>query len=52
MHQTILDAANNKIIGLDKNSQKGLLSILTRLLDQFRSRADDVANWPNVRSHS
>ena len=51
-HQQIVDFINNTIQGLDNNSAKAILSMVRRLLDAFRTRADDVANWPNVRSFS
>ncbi|KAF8499635.1 phospholipase B [Russula emetica] len=40
-------SAVNKIKGIDKTSTTGILYTLTRLLDQFRSRAVDLAIWPN-----
>ena len=51
MHQ-VLDVVHQKIKGFDKNSTKGILYLLLRLLDQFPSSAVDVAIWPNVRSLS
>ncbi|KAI0092923.1 phospholipase B [Irpex rosettiformis] len=42
----ILDFANNKISSFGKDGQ-GLLYSLQRLLRSTRTRADDVANWPN-----
>jgi hypothetical protein len=52
MYQTILDVANHKIKGLDKQSTKAISYLLTRLLDRFPSPAADAAIWPNVRSLS
>lgn len=49
-HQEILDVAHNTIDGLDASSAKSLLLLLSRQLAELRTRADDVANWPNVRS--
>ncbi|KAH9985800.1 phospholipase B [Russula compacta] len=43
----ILDFAHNTIQGFDSSSSKGLLQLLSRQLAEFRTRADDVANWPN-----
>jgi hypothetical protein len=51
MHQTF-NIVNKKIKGLDKYSTKGILYMLTRLLDRFPSRVVDAAIWPNVRSLS
>jgi hypothetical protein len=51
-HQQLLDDIHNTIQGMDKNSAKAILSMVDRMLETFRSRADDVANWPNVRSFS
>jgi hypothetical protein len=51
-HQQIFDFINNTIQGMDKSSAKAILLMLDRLLEAFRSRSDDVANWPNVRSFS
>jgi hypothetical protein len=48
MHQEFLDNFHNTLQGFDGNSSKGLLFMLSQLLDQFHSRAEDVANWPNV----
>ncbi|KAI0271146.1 phospholipase B [Russula aff. rugulosa BPL654] len=44
---TILDVANHKIKGLDKQSTKAISYLLTRLLDRFPSPAADAAIWPN-----
>ncbi len=49
-HQSILDSAHDKIEGLDDTSSKSILLLLSRQLAALRTRADDVANWPNVRS--
>ncbi|KAA1473978.1 phospholipase B [Dentipellis sp. KUC8613] len=43
----ILDFADNKIQGMDDNSAHALLQMLQRQLQDVRSRADDVANWPS-----
>ncbi|KAF8894137.1 phospholipase B [Infundibulicybe gibba] len=43
----ILDFAHNKISQLSKSDSDGLLYVLSRELSAVRSRADDVANWPN-----
>ncbi|KAH9963851.1 phospholipase B [Russula dissimulans] len=43
----ILDFAHNKIDGFDDSSSKSILLILSRQLAELRTRADDVANWPN-----
>ncbi|KAN0111415.1 phospholipase B [Russula decolorans] len=43
----IFDFINNTIQGMDKSSAKAILLMLDRLLEAFRSRSDDVANWPN-----
>ena len=49
-HQKIIDVARNRIEGLDDSSSKSILLLLSRQLAELRTRADDVANWPNVRS--
>ena len=49
-HQQIFDRIHNTIQGMDKNSAKAIFLMVDRLLQAFRSRSDDVANWPNVRS--
>jgi hypothetical protein len=51
-HQQIFDRVHNTIQGMDKNSAKGILLMVNRMLDAFRSLSDDVANWPNVRPFS
>ena len=51
-NQQILDIARDRIDGFDDSSSKGLLLVLSRQLGELRTRADDVANWPNVRSFS
>jgi len=51
-HQQIFDFVHNTIEGLDKSSAKAILQMVRRMLDSFRTRADDVANWPNVRLFS
>jgi len=51
-NQQILDIALDKIDGFDDTSAKGLTLVLSRQLGELRTRADDVANWPNVRSFS
>jgi hypothetical protein len=51
-NQQILDIALQKINGFDDTSAKGLMLVLSRQLGELRTRADDVANWPNVRSFS
>ena len=52
IHQQVFDRIHNTIEGFDQNSAKGILLILSRQLAEFRTRADDVAVWPNVRSFS
>jgi len=49
-HQQIFDVVHNTIQGMDNNSAKAILLMVSRMLDAFRTRADDVANWPNVCS--
>jgi hypothetical protein len=51
-HQEIFDGIHNTIQGMDKSSAKAILLMIDRLLVAFRSRSDDVANWPNVRLFS
>jgi lysophospholipase len=51
-NQQILDVARSKIEGFDDSSSKGLMLVLGRQLGELRTRADDVANWPNVRPFS
>ena len=48
----IVDFIHNTIQGMDNNDAKAILQMVNRMLEAFRSRADDVANWPNVRSFS
>ena len=45
--QQILDFAHNTIYQMQPNDAAGLLFVLKRQLQQVRTRADDVANWPN-----
>ena len=52
IHQQIFDRVHNTIQGFDQYSAKAILNILGRQLAEFRTRADDVAVWPNVRSFS
>ena len=52
LQQQIFDRIDNTIQGFDKYSAKAILLILSRQLAEFRTRADDVAVWPNVRSFS
>lgn len=47
--QQILDFANNKLESFGSDGS-GLLYTLDRQLRSVRTRADDVANWPNVRT--
>ncbi|KAF5367448.1 hypothetical protein D9758_003652 [Tetrapyrgos nigripes] len=43
----ILDFGSNTIQGFSDSDAKGLLYVLSRQLAEVRTRADDVANWPN-----
>ncbi len=43
----ILDFGRNTIAGFSDDDSKGLLYVLSRQLQEVRTRADDVANWPN-----
>ncbi|KAJ3553109.1 hypothetical protein NP233_g12725 [Leucocoprinus birnbaumii] len=43
----ILDFAHNTIQGFSSSDSKGILYVLQRQLAEVRTRADDVANWPN-----
>ncbi|EKM80903.1 hypothetical protein AGABI1DRAFT_37284 [Agaricus bisporus var. burnettii JB137-S8] len=43
----ILDFAGNAIQGWSQSDTDGLLYILGEQLKEVRTRADDVANWPN-----
>lgn len=45
--QQIFDFAHNAIDGWSASDGKGLLYVLSRQLSEVRTRADDVANWPN-----
>lgn len=47
--QQILDFAHNTLQGFSSGDSNSLLYVLSRQLSQVRTRADDVANWPNVR---
>jgi lysophospholipase len=42
-----LDFANNAIQGWSQDDANGLLYVLDQQLKEVRTRADDVANWPN-----
>ena len=50
MYQQLLDFAHNTIEGFDSSDSQSLLLVLSRQLGELRTRADDVANWPNVSS--
>ncbi|KAJ3501630.1 hypothetical protein NLJ89_g9249 [Agrocybe chaxingu] len=43
----ILDFARNTLSQFSSSDSAGLLYVLSRQLQQVRTRADDVANWPN-----
>ncbi|KAE9401546.1 phospholipase B [Gymnopus androsaceus JB14] len=43
----ILDFAHNTLQGFDSSDSNGLLYVLSQQLSEVRTRADDVANWPN-----
>ncbi|KAI0256379.1 phospholipase B [Lactifluus subvellereus] len=43
----VLDRVHNVIVGFDGGSSKSILLLLSRQLAKLRTRADDVANWPN-----
>lgn len=43
----ILDFGRNAIAGFSDEDGDGLLYVLARQLRSVRTRADDVANWPN-----
>ncbi|KAJ3853028.1 phospholipase B [Lentinula lateritia] len=43
----ILDFAHNTLQGFSQSDGNGLLYVLSRQLSEVRTRADDVANWPN-----
>ncbi|EJD02796.1 phospholipase B [Fomitiporia mediterranea MF3/22] len=43
----ILDFAHNQLQGFSKGDASSLLYVLSRQLTEVRTRADDVANWPN-----
>lgn len=45
--QQIIDFARNTISQLSQNDGNALLYLLNRQLTDVRTRADDVANWPN-----
>jgi lysophospholipase len=45
----ILDFADNTISGFSADDGAKFLYVLARQLREVRTRADDVANWPNVR---
>lgn len=50
--QQIFDTIHNTIQGLDRSSAKAIIQMVDRIVEEFRTRADDVANWPNVCSFS
>ncbi|KAG7446364.1 phospholipase B [Guyanagaster necrorhizus] len=43
----ILDFARNTLNGFSSDDSSGILYVLSRQLQEVRTRADDVANWPN-----
>ncbi|KAF8161040.1 phospholipase B [Crassisporium funariophilum] len=43
----LLDFARDKISQFTDSDSAGLLYVLSRQLQEVRTRADDVANWPN-----
>ncbi|KAJ3823123.1 phospholipase B [Lentinula raphanica] len=43
----ILDFAHNTLQDFSQSDSNGLLYVLSRQLSEVRTRADDVANWPN-----
>ncbi|KAL5528334.1 hypothetical protein ACEPAF_7470 [Sanghuangporus sanghuang] len=43
----ILDFAHNELQDFSNNDASSLLYVLSRQLTEVRTRADDVANWPN-----
>ncbi|KAJ8507916.1 hypothetical protein ONZ45_g9769 [Pleurotus djamor] len=43
----LFDFARNTIAGFSDSDGAGLLHVLTRQLQEVRTRADDVANWPS-----
>lgn len=46
----ILDFAHNTLQDFSKGDSSGLLYVLQRQLTEVRTRYNDVANWPNVRT--
>jgi hypothetical protein len=51
-HQEIFDIGHNTVQGWDNNSAKAIALMVDRMVEEARSREDDVANWPNVHSFS
>ncbi|EPQ56964.1 hypothetical protein GLOTRDRAFT_73425 [Gloeophyllum trabeum ATCC 11539] len=43
----ILDFGTNTLTGFSSQDASGLLYVLSRQLQEVRTRANDVANWPN-----
>lgn len=43
----LFDFARNKVYDFSDTDSAGLLYVLARQLREVRTRADDVANWPN-----
>ncbi|KAF8650407.1 hypothetical protein AX16_005214 [Volvariella volvacea WC 439] len=43
----LFDFARNKITSFSDSDSEGLLYVLSRQLQAVRTRADEVANWPN-----
>ncbi|KAH8119292.1 phospholipase B [Phellopilus nigrolimitatus] len=43
----VLDFVHNKLQGFSSNDASSLLYVLSRQLTEVRTRANDVANWPN-----
>lgn len=47
--QELLNKADDALDGFGDDESKGLVFMLKQLLGDVNTRADDVANWPNVR---
>lgn len=46
--QQLLDHETNQLAGFEPDDATGLSQVLRQQLQDVRTRADDVANWPNV----
>lgn len=48
--QELLNNAEKSLSGFSSKDGAGILFMLSQLLKEVTTRAEDVANWPNVSS--